>query len=113
MAKKMGKYCKAYPIERLRQFAGWKENTQNVKKEKSIVDGKEIDIERELTENSFLYVQENFTVTDGIFLDENVIFADVTPEWVEYCKNELKFEIPNYELAKVKEAGAAESAPEG
>jgi len=24
-------------------------------------------------------------ITDGIFIDENIIFSDVTPEWIEYC----------------------------
>jgi hypothetical protein len=31
-------------------------------------------------------VQKNFTVTDGIFVDENIIFSDVTPEWIEFCE---------------------------
>ena len=33
---------------------------------------------RQLTENDFLYLQENFQVTDGIFIDENIVFAEVT-----------------------------------
>ena len=41
---------------------------------------------RELTDVDYVYVQRNFTVTDGIFIDENIIFSDVTPEWIEYCR---------------------------
>ena len=33
--------------------------------------------------------RRNFTVTDGIFIDENIIFSDVTPEWIEFCRNVL------------------------
>ena len=44
----------------------------------------------------FLYLQENFIVTDGIFIDENVIFDNVTPEWIDFCVNVLKFEVPKY-----------------
>ncbi len=88
---KMGKYCKAYMIPKLREFSGWTENSQNARKEN--------DAPRQLTDADFLYLQENFVVTDGIFIDENVIFDKVTPEWIEFCKDQLKFEIPDYALA--------------
>jgi hypothetical protein len=103
----MGKYCKAYPIQRLRDYKGWAENADNTRKEKKQVDGKEVEAPRVLTENDFLYVQENYAVTDGIFKDENIIFDAVTPEWIEYCQQVLKFEIPVYEPVK---PAAAESA---
>jgi hypothetical protein len=94
---KMGKYCKAYPIQRFREFKGWQENTDNLRKEKQQVDGREEMVSRQLTEDDFLYLQENFQVTDGIFIDENIVFAEVTPEWIDFCKNTLKFEVPVYE----------------
>jgi hypothetical protein len=84
----MGKYCKAYPITRLREFGEWQEHSQNARKEN--------DVPRELTDADFLYLQENLVVTDGIFIDENVIFDNVTPEWIDFCKNVLKFEVPDY-----------------
>ena len=87
----MGKYCKAYPITRLREFSGWQENSQNARKEN--------DAPRQLTDADFLYLQENFAVTDGIFIDENVIFDNVTPEWIDFCKAVLKFEVPDYAKA--------------
>jgi hypothetical protein len=87
-AMNMGKYCKAYPITQFRQFSAWKENGQNARKEN--------DAPRPLTDSEFLYLQENFVVTDGVFLDENVIFDNVTPEWIDFCKNTLKFEVPDY-----------------
>lgn len=90
----MGRYCKAYPVGRLREFSGWKEDLQNTRAEKSEVDGKEIETPRQLTDDDHLYLQENFTVTDGIFLEENVIFSEVTPEWKNYCAEALKFEVP-------------------
>ena len=99
---KMGRYCKAYPIKMLREFSGWKENLQNVRKEKKQVEGKEVEIARELTDNDHLYLQENLIVTDGIFLDENVIYDDITPEWSDFCKSALKFEVPSYESTKAQ-----------
>lgn len=95
---KMGKYCKAYPIDRLRQFSGWSENAQNARMETRQVDGVETEVPRELGDNAFLYIQEDFTVTDGIFLEKNVIFDQVTPEWIDYCKTTLNFEVPVYDM---------------
>ncbi|MEW6735159.1 MAG: hypothetical protein AB1489_27960 [Acidobacteriota bacterium] len=97
---KMGKYCKAYPVKMLREFSGWTENTANLRKDKKRVDGKDVEVQRELTDDDFFYLQENYIVTDGIALDENIIFDKVTPEWEEFCKNNLKFEIPDYAQSK-------------
>lgn len=75
-------------IPSFRQFSGWTESSDNARQENGSP--------RQFTDSDFLYLQENFVVTDGVFLDENVIFDKVTPEWVEFCKNILKFEIPSY-----------------
>ncbi|MBW4457212.1 MAG: hypothetical protein KME55_33620 [Nostoc indistinguendum CM1-VF10] len=98
----MGRYCKAYSLKKLREFSHWTERTENVRKEKKQVDGKEVSVDRELTDDDFLYLQENYVVTDGIFLDENIIFDNVTPEWKNFCKTTLGFEIPVYEPVEVR-----------
>lgn len=100
----MGRYCKAYPIARLREYSGWVENKENARKVKREIEGVEIEAPRDLNEGDHLYLQENYVVTDGIFIDENIVFADVTPEWKEFSKNVLEFEVPIYE----KEDEAAE-----
>jgi hypothetical protein len=69
----IGMYCKAYPLERFLEFDAW-------------------DAER--SGPSFLYLQENLVVTRDIFIDEDVVFDRVTPEWAEFCKSVLKFEPP-------------------
>lgn len=91
--KKMGKYCKAYEIQRLAEFPGWAEKA-NSRGTQVSADG---EIAKEQATSDFYYLQENFTVTDGIFLDEEVVFDDVTPEWIEFCRDTLKFEVLNYE----------------
>jgi len=50
-----------------------------------------------LSNADFLYLQENYVVTDGIFKDENIIFDNITSEWKEFCHKTLAFEIPVYE----------------
>lgn len=89
----MGKYCKAYPITRFREYGGWNEKTENLRIERKIVEGKEVENKRELSDEDHLYLQENYVVTDGVFKDENIIFNDVTPEWRDFCTHTLSFEI--------------------
>ena len=106
----MGKYCKAYPIKRLREFSHWTEHSENTRKEKNEIDGAEVEVNRQLTEDDFLYLQENYVVTDGIFLDKNIIFDDVTPEWKDFCDNVLGFKVPVYEPVKVSEPVEADAS---
>jgi hypothetical protein len=78
----MGLYCKAYPLDRFLEFEGW-------------------DAER--SGATFLYLQENLVVTRDIFIDEEVVFDKVTPEWVEFCRSVLRFEPPVAEEQEASE----------
>ena len=91
LVSRMGNYCKAYMIPRFRQFSGWTELSENARTENGTP--------RQLTDSDFLYLQENYVVTDGIFIDENVIFNNVTPEWIDFCKSVLQFAGPEYSSA--------------
>jgi hypothetical protein len=107
----MGSYCKAYLAQQFRQFPGWTENAANVRKETKEVGGKEVEVERKLDDDSILYLQENYVVTDGIFKDENIIFDNVTDEWKQFCHETLEFEIPVYEPIEIpRAADSAEAA---
>ena len=87
---KMGQYCKAYPLTAVRQFAGWSENANGFRKDEST----ESATGERPNDDHIVYVQENYVVTDGIFIDENVVFDDVSDEWKEFCQNTLNFELP-------------------
>lgn len=84
--RKMGRYCKAYPIERFREYGGWPAEAEHA-------------IESEAGGKSFLYLQEDYSVTGDIFMEENVIFKNISPEWIQFCKERLNFEVPVYEKA--------------
>ena len=88
----VGQYCKAFHLSKFRQFEGWQEKSSNVRKEN--------DVPRPLTDADSLFLQENFVVTDGIFMDENVIFDNITPEWTSFCINELQFVCPNHVMVE-------------
>ncbi|MES1242875.1 MAG: hypothetical protein ABUT39_14770 [Acidobacteriota bacterium] len=107
----MGKYCKAYELKNFREYPNWSEKKENARKDKKEVDGKEVETVRELDNDSILYLQENYVVTDGIFKDENIIFDNVTDEWKEFCHSTIKptpFEIPVYEPINIPVASGAE-----
>ncbi len=106
----MGKYCKAYYAKDFRALDGWQENLDNLRPETEEKDGKEIEVPRtELKDDDILYLQETYIVTDGIFLDENIIFDQVTDLWKELCHKELGFEIPVYEPIEIKTADEAKA----
>ena len=85
----LGKYCRAFPLYQLRQFPGWVEIAEGARKIRKEVNGEIVEEARTLSDEDYVYVQMNCTVTDGIFVDENIIFNEVTPEWTEFCKNVL------------------------
>lgn len=105
----LGRSCKAYPVKQLRVFGGWTEKTENLKIEKYIVGDQESEVRRVLTDDDYLYLQENYIVTDGIFRDEHVIFDDITPEWIAFCQQELGFEIPTWARGEPAEGTRTES----
>jgi len=90
----MGSYCKAYPIERLRQYAGWQEKPLPPRAAETDDDETEQD---GIEEEPYLFLQENYVVTAGIFIDEDIVFDDVTPEWKTFCEVTLEFQVPEEE----------------
>jgi hypothetical protein len=101
---KMGNYCKAYPLKRFREFSGWTENLANLRKDRVSQEVGADNATPKLKDDDFLYLQENFVVTDGVFIDENIIYEQAPPEWEEFCKINLEFVVPDY--TRAKDAGA-------
>lgn len=87
----LGKHCRAYLLARLREFPGWIEKPENARIVREEVDGEIVQVLRILTDADYVYLQGNFTVTDGIFIDENIIFDKVTPEWISFCRDVLGY----------------------
>ena len=91
----IGKYCRSYPLCQLRQFPGWSEKSENARRIRREIDGESVEVVRELTDAGYVYLHGDFTVTDGIFIDENVIFNDVTLEWISFCREVLGYTSPD------------------
>jgi len=86
----LGKYCRAYPLSQLRKFPGWVERTDEARRVRKEIDGEIVELVRTLTDDDYVYLQLDYTVTDGIFVNENVIFNEITPEWIEFCQSVLR-----------------------
>jgi hypothetical protein len=74
-------YCKAYRFGELKRFRGFHEEL--------LVDQDA----RSLSDDDVVFVHPNFCVTRSVFLPRR-IERTASPEWIEFCKQELKFEIP-------------------
>jgi hypothetical protein len=90
----MGRYCKAYTLGALRQFGQWQELAQNARTEERTIDGQQVLAPRPLDDESYVFLHESLIVTDGVFVDEHVLFDQRTPEWEAFCTEELRFAPP-------------------
>src|SRR5216684_1438790 len=89
---KFSAYCKAYPESLLREFDGWAAvATTNREPEVSPNEGSS---SGEVNDEKYYFLHDNYVVTADIVNDEQIIFDRITPEWITFCKNQLKFEIP-------------------
>jgi len=90
------KYCKAYNLEDLRKYPGWSESRINWKTKK---DGAEVDEKRRtddpFPDNKIVFVHEDFTVTESMWHNEDVIFNQVDSAWEEFCATILRFKVPD------------------
>lgn len=82
-----GRYCKAFYMKSLREFPGWH---AAVAAEPS-VDGSKT---QEFGDEDYVFVHDDFTVTRGIFPGQDLVLAQITPEWKTFCTDVLKFAPP-------------------
>jgi len=85
-------YARAYLLGDLRKFSDWREEKINWK---DIDRADENGNSRELSDDEVVFLQEDFTVTQLIWPGENVIFNRTTPEWIDFCTQELQFKVPD------------------
>ncbi len=97
-----GNYARAYLLGDLRKFSDWHE-------EKETVSANENGNSHELSDDDVVFLQEDFTVTELIWPGENVIFNQTTPEWIEFCTQELQFKVPD-DFDLIASSPAAKSA---
>ena len=98
-------YVKGYLLCDLRKFSGWRE-------EKILIPSEENGNSRELSDRDVVFLHQDFTVTQLIWPGENVIFNQDTPEWRDFCSQQLQFKVPDdFDLiASTQQTSAAGAA---
>jgi ankyrin repeat protein len=99
-------YARAYLLGELRKFSDWHEEKINWKE---TIPADENGKSPELSDDDVVFVQEDFTVTQLIWPGENVIFNRTTPEWMDFCTQELQFKVPD-DFDLITSTPAAQSA---
>jgi hypothetical protein len=87
------KYAKAYHLKSLREFPRWSESRINWREGK---DEKE-DGESEnggFSDEKIVFIHQDFTVTESVWHNENVIFNEVDDTWQTFCSDVLGFRVP-------------------
>ena len=87
-----GNYARAYLLGELRKFSDWREEKSNWKE---TIPAEDNGNSRELSDDDVVFLHEDFTVTQLIWHGENVIFNQTTPEWIDFCAQELEFKVPD------------------
>ena len=105
----MSRYCKAYAIDALRAFEGWKENIPVERPAAGVVDDAEVDREasaeaEDAVKGTYVFLHENYHVTADVFVDEQVVFDAVSPEWMAFCAQQLEFSVPDDVIAASEQA---------
>jgi ankyrin repeat protein len=85
------KYCRAYHLGDLRQYPSWTESRINWKR-KDNSNGADAET---FTDDKIVFLHQDFTVTESMWRDENVIFNSGEADWKEYCATTLKFKAPD------------------
>ena len=93
---KIGSYCKAYPVERFREFSGWVEKSAPPAAKTTIAGVPEGDGTEPADEVGYFFLQEDLTVTRDVYQDGDIVYDDVNEAWQEFCHVQLCFEIPEY-----------------
>jgi len=99
-------YARAYLLGDLRKFSDWHEEKINWKE---TVSANENGSSRALADDDVVFLQQDFTVTELIWPGENVIFNRTTPEWIDFCTQELQFKVPD-DFDLIASTPAAKSA---
>ena len=90
------KYCKAYHLRDLRRFPAWFESRINWKEKKDQDSAKGSDNpETVFTDESIVFIHQDYSVTESMWQNENVLFNQVTDDWKSFCTSDLSFRVPD------------------
>jgi hypothetical protein len=75
------KYSRAYHLKDLQQFPGWPKDAAGSAEEKETADDR------------IVFMHQDFSVTETIWPDKDLVFDQVTDSWREFCTHVLGFKV--------------------
>lgn len=87
-------YCKAYHLGDLRKYPLWRENHSSSKSSSNGNGANNGDGGEYFGDDQVVFIHQDFTVTESVWHNENVIFNNVDPTWEEFCSSSLHFAVP-------------------
>jgi len=77
-------YCAAYRLEDIRRYFEQNENSAEQAGE-----------HQNLAADDIVFLHHDYKVTKSMWPNEDVIFADESQQWKDFCTNELQFAVPD------------------
>jgi hypothetical protein len=88
-------YCKAYYLRDLRKYQKWAEKRDNWKINKYWSDDIKAEFEKSFEDGDVVFVHaKDYSVTKSMWHGEHVVFDDKADAWVQFCKQQLQFKVP-------------------
>jgi hypothetical protein len=88
----MPTYMKAYRLADLERYARW----QLTEQARSTAEAEG------LGPDSIVYLRGDLAVVSGCFGADPVLFQSNHPEWRRFCRDELDFEVPDWEAESIR-----------
>lgn len=89
------KYYVAYHLRDLRRYPAWSENKLDGKAAGTQPAGEQGQEGHGLSDDDVVFLHQDYKVTKSIWPDEDVVFSDVTEQWKDFCRTELRFAVPD------------------
>jgi len=95
-SKRERKYCKAYHLRDLHKFSGWTDSKINWKEDKDTDEGDKTEGgDKEFSDDNVVFIHQDFTVTQSMYHNENVIYNNITSEWRQFLEDDIQFKVPD------------------
>lgn len=91
---KLAQYCKAYYIKDMHAFPGWRGRAAQAAADASPTQSEGVASQH--PDEAIVFLHHDFAVTRGIARDQDVLLEGNDPAWITYCREVLKFEVPDW-----------------
>jgi FOG: Ankyrin repeat len=96
------KYCKGYRLGSLRKYPDWnagrvvrEQNNQDTERTDRLSQSNNLTEDGPLSDDKVVFIHQDYSVTESIWHNENVLFVGADSAWKEFCTEFLKFKVPD------------------